>query len=128
MAIDKYRKELMAMVKDIQGIDKRVLDKALNVGLVEVKQNTPVGETGYMKKNWSTTPTKKTNQGVAKSLINIMDYSSYVNYGHRIVKNHVTIGFVKGRFMLEKAVAKVEKVIENEFKKSIERVNKKHDK
>ncbi len=126
-AIEKYRKELMAMVKDIQGIDKRILDKAVNVGLADVKQNTPV-VTSYMKRNWYTTPTRKGKNGVEKKLINIMDYSSYVNYGRRIVVKGVTVGFVKGKFMLEKAVAKVDKVIESEFKKSIERVNKKHGK
>ncbi|PHV72182.1 hypothetical protein CS063_01525 [Sporanaerobium hydrogeniformans] len=127
MAIQKYRKELMAMISDIKEIDERVLTKAVNVGESEVKQNTPV-DTGFMKKQWYVSPTKRTANGVEKRLYNIADYASYVNYGHRIVKAQVTVGFVKGRFMLEKSVAKVNKTLETEFKKEVERVNRKHDK
>ena len=32
-AIDQFRKELMAMVDDIQQIDKKVLNKAVNNGV-----------------------------------------------------------------------------------------------
>jgi len=39
-----------------------------------------------------------------------------------------TVGFKKGRFILEKAVSKVEKQLVEEFRKEVERVNSKHDK
>lgn len=126
--IDKYRKELRAMLDDVSEIDKRVLNKAVNEGLADAKSNTPV-VTGFMKGSWAVTPTKKTASGAEKSLINKADYSSYVNYGHRIVnKKGETVGFVKGRFILEKAVGKVEKEIVRLFEKEVERVNRKHDK
>jgi len=52
-----------------------------------------------------------------------------VNYGHRIVnKKGETVGFTKGRFILEKAVGKVEKEIVRLFEQEVERVNRKHDK
>ncbi len=93
------------------------------------KENTKV-ISGYMQKSWRATPAIKSNRGeVTKVLVNSADYSSYVNYGHRIVnKSGETIGWVKGQFMLERAVHKVDKVLLQEFRKEIERVNKKHDK
>jgi hypothetical protein len=126
--IDKYRKELKAMLGDISQIDVRCLNKAANVGLADAKRNTPV-VTGFMRRSWATTPTVKTNKGVEKSIINTADYSSYVNYGHRVVnRKGETVGFVKGKFILEKAVGKVDKQLVKEFKKEVERVNRKHDK
>ena len=126
--IDKYRKELRAMLDDISEIDKRVLNKAVSVGLADAKRNTPV-VTGFMRRSWAVTPTKKTASGAEKSLINNADYSSYVNYGHRVVnRSGETVGWVPGRFILEKAVNKVEKQLGEEFRKEVERVNRKHDK
>jgi hypothetical protein len=72
--IDKYRKELQATLDDISEIDKRVLNKAVNVGLADAKRNTPV-VTGFMRRSWSATPTVKTNNGVEKSLINTAEYA-----------------------------------------------------
>ena len=127
-AIDKFRRELKAMLDDISEIDKRVLNKAVNVGLADAKRNTPV-VTGFMRRSWAATPTKKTASGAEKSLINTADYSSYVNYGHRIVnRSGETVGWVPGKFILEKAVGKVEKEIARLFEEEVERVNRKHDK
>lgn len=128
-AIDKFRRELKAMLGDISEIDKRVLDKAVSIGLADAKRNTPV-VTGFMRRSWHATPAVKSKSGgVTKTLVNTADYASYVNYGHRIVnKKGETVGFVKGKFILEKAVGKIEKEIIKLFEEEVERVNKKHDK
>ena len=126
--IDKYRKELKAMLEDISEIDNKVLNKAVNSGAAYARRNTPV-VTGFMRRSWHVMPTKKTSQGVEKELINSADYSSFVNYGHRVVnKKGETVGWVKGQFILEKAVNKVDKALVRYFKEEVERVNRKHDK
>lgn len=153
-AIKQFRKELSAMLDDITDIDIKCLNKAVNVGLADAKKNTPVGQYsnevnfttkdgenvhfttnntrqgGFMRSRWGTTPTRKTkSSGVTKSLVNNADYSEFVNYGHRIVnKKGETVGWVKGKFMLEKAINKVDKALISEFRKEVERVNKEHDK
>ena len=43
-AIDQYRKELMAMLDDVQQVDKKVLNTAVNQGVQYAKKFTPVGE------------------------------------------------------------------------------------
>jgi len=135
--IDKYRKELKAMLDDISEIDKRVLDKAVNEGLADAKRNTPVGQYppssgrvgGFMRKSWAVSPTKKTGNGAEKELYNTAFYAPYVNYGHRIVnRKGETVGWVPGKFILEKAIKKVEKALVRLFEKEVERVNRKHDK
>ena len=125
--IDKYRKELKAMMNDISEIDQRVLNKAVNIGLADAKRNTPV-VTGFMRKSWAVSPTKKTGNGAEKELYNTAFYAPYVNYGHRIVnRSGKTVGWVPGKFILEKAIGKVEKQLVKEFEKEVERVNQKHD-
>ena len=73
-AIDKFRKELKAMLGDISEIDSRILTQAVNEGLADAKSNTPV-VTGFMKRSWAVTPTKKTASGAEKSLINTAEYA-----------------------------------------------------
>lgn len=128
-ALKQFRKELKAMFDDIEAIDKNILNKSVNEGVRHAKKDTNV-VSGFMKKNWRSAPAVKTNDGVVtKSLVNSADYSSHVNYGHRIVNNKgETIGFVKGQFILEKAVGVVERELVKNFKKEVERLSKKHDK
>ena len=156
-AIDQFRKELMAMVEDIQLIDKKVLNKAVNAGAAYAKRRTPVGDHpnpvtfivnngpgvrkvvsfkvknpgvgGFLRKSWHKLPTKKTKAGVETELVNTAEYSTYWNYGHRIVtkKGGPTKGFVKGTFVLEKTRGYIEKQLVKEFEKEVKAVQSKHD-
>lgn len=156
-AIDQFRKELMAMVDDIQQIDKKVLNKAVNAGAAYAKRRTPVGDHpnpvtfivnngpgvrkvvsfkvknpgvgGFLRKSWHKLPTKKTKAGVETELVNTAEYSTYWNYGHRIVtkKGGPTKGFVKGTFVLEKTRGYIEKQLVKEFEKEVKAVQSKHD-
>ena len=156
-AIDQFRKELMAMVEDIQQIDKKVLNKAVNAGAAYAKRRTPVGDHpnpvtfivnngpgvrkvvsfkvknpgvgGFLRKSWHKVPTKKTKAGVETELVNTAEYSTYWNYGHRIVtkKGGPTKGFVKGTFVLEKTRGYIEKQLVKEFEKEVKAVQSKHD-
>ena len=123
------------MLGDIEDIDKKVLNKSVNKGVAYAKKNTPVGiysnkQGGFMRRSWRSAPAVKSKSGnVTKSLVNTADYSSYVNYGHRIVnKFKETIGWVKGQFILEKTIGFIERQLVKDFKEEVERINKKHDK
>ena len=132
--IDKFRKELKSMFDDISNIDINVLNRAVQDGVKEAKERTNV-ISGFMRKKWRSTPTTRTikvgaSEGaVTKSIINTADYAPYVNYGHRIVnKSGETVGWVRGQYILERTVHKVDKVLLQEFRREVERVNRKHDK
>lgn len=128
-AIDQFRKELRSMFHDISEVDVKIINKAVNEGARVAKENTNV-VSGFMRKNWRSTPAvKSASREVKKVLVNSADYSEFVNYGHRIVDGEgKTVGFVKGQFMLEKAISHAEKTMKKEFEKEIERINRKHDK
>lgn len=128
-AVKQFRKELLSMFEDIEDIDKKVLNKSVNKGVALAKKNTNV-VSGFMRRSWRSAPAVKSKSGeVTKSLVNSADYSEFVNYGHRIVnKFGETIGWVKGQFILEKAVGFIERELVKNFKEEVERINKKHDK
>lgn len=127
--IDKFRKELKEMLDDVSEIDKVILNKVGNKAVRRLKEDTPV-DTGFMRKSWRTLPavTNKANE-VKKTIVNTADYASYVNDGHRIVnKRGETVGFVKGKYMLERALSQAEKDLVKAFEEEVRRVSKKHDK
>lgn len=129
IAIKQFRKELSTMLGDITEIDIKCLNRAVNEGVKAAKENTTV-VSGFMRKSWRSAPAVKSKSGgVTKSMVNTADYSEYVNYGHRTVnKAGETTGWVKGQYILEKAIKKVDKALEREFKKEVERVSREHDK
>ena len=107
-AIDRFRKELMSMVDDIQEIDVRVLNRAVNAGVRYAKNNSPV-ITGWYRKNWRSAPAVKAfGGGTTKTLVNSADYASFVNYVHRTVDGGGnTTGYAKsqaGDHLLERTV------------------------
>lgn len=128
-AIKQFRKELQALLDDITDVDVKVLNEAVNKGVAVAKENTNV-VTGIMRREWKSTRTVKTKKGeVKKTIYNTVEYAPHVNYGHRIVnKNKETVGWVKGQYMLEKAITATEKELVREFRKEIERLKRKHDK
>ena len=48
--------------------------------------------------------------GYQTTVFNQVEYAPYVEYGHRIVKNGKTVGFVLGRYILTKSRNEVEKI------------------
>lgn len=126
-AVDQYRRELQSMLDDIKDIDIKVLNRAVNEGMAYGKRNTKV-ISGHLRRSWKSAPAvKSTSGGVTKKLINTADYASFYNYGHRIVNRAgETVGFVKGKFVLEKIVSFIDKQLVKEFEKEIERVRREH--
>lgn len=157
-AVDQFRKELVSMVEDIQEIDMKVLNQAVNDGVIYAQRRTPVGAHpnpvtftvkngpdagkivsfkvsvpgvgGKLKENWHKLPTRRTAGGLETELVNAEEYASYWNYGHRIVtkRDGPTKGFVKGTHVLEKTQNYVNRRMIALFKKEVEAVQKKHDK
>lgn len=152
--IKKFQDELKSLTDDIEEVDKRCLNKAVNLGLKRVKRLTNVGQYtnpvdfytrsgvhvvfnssikrvgGLMRKGWRATPAiKKKGDGVQKFLVNNVDYAAYVNDGHviRNKKDGPVKGFVKGQRMLEKTIGYIDNQLEKAFNEEIDRIKGKHD-
>jgi hypothetical protein len=156
-AIDRFRKELKAELEDLSGIDKKVMNQAVNEGVAFVKRRTPVGKHpnpvtfvvkngphigeevsfhvsnpgvgGFLRKSWHKLPTTRVGNSLETELINRAEYASFWNYGHRIVnkKGGPTKGFIKGTYVLEKGVSYVNSRMAVLFQKEVERIRKEYD-
>ncbi len=69
----------------------------------EIKRNTPV-ISGNLRRRWRSRMEKGSND-IKIHLENDVDYASYVNDGHRVVRGGKTVGYAEGKHMLEKGVA-----------------------
>jgi len=123
--INRFRNELKRMLGDISEIDKKILDKVGNKTVRRLKNDTPV-DTGFMRRSWKANPAVQHSNKTEKVIVNTADYSSYVNDGHRIVRNGATVGFVEGHFMLERALSQAERDLVTEFEAEVRRVNREH--
>lgn len=123
--INRFRNELKRMLGDISEIDKRILNKVGNKTVRRLKEDTPV-DTGFMRRSWNANPAVQHRNKTEKVIVNTADYASYVNDGHRIVRNGVTVGFVEGHFMLERALSQAERDLITEFEAEVRRVNREH--
>lgn len=113
------------------------------IARVKRKDRTPV-DTGALRNAWGIETEKteivesKNNQGkkmlktirsgdiryngkeISLVLSNPMEYASYIEYGHRIVRNGAEVGWYEGRFMLKISIDEVRKQMPLRYKKDFE--------
>lgn len=97
---DNFMQKLKALDADCDKAARNVVNRMVNEGMDETTKETPV-DTGYLRENWQSRPARKQGNGYSGSYSNNVFYGLYVNYGHRLVRNGKTIGYVPGFFMLE---------------------------
>lgn len=85
--------DLDTIVSNFEEAQNQTIMKLLSDATLEVKNRTPVGETGDLKGDWHIDI-----NGSSGDLLNTMDYAAYVEYGH---KTRGGKSFVPGVFMLK---------------------------
>ena len=123
----KFKNELKAFKNREADIIKSIANELAARLLTKVKKRTPVGVYndgrigGTLRKNWSIGEITENNGVYQVDVTNIIDYASYVEYGHRTVDHK---GWVEGRFMLTISSDELQKdssrIIENKLKKILE--------
>lgn len=81
---------------------------------------------GNLIRSWHMGKLKKSKRKITKEFNNTADYAMYVNNGHRIVRNKVTIGYVNPQYFLEKGMAVADQAMDKLFQLEVERLKKKH--
>lgn len=149
---DEFIQKLEELQADIQEAGKRVTDRAIQEGKREAKDRTLPGQyeskvsfttrsgeqvhftTGYkkqggtLKKGWHVHRTKREGKGWKGEFYNNIFYGPYVNFGHRLVRNKVTIGYVPGKFLLEAGVAFMENHLKQYWEEEIQKAKRKFEK
>lgn len=88
-----------------QNVRKKCVDNLANRVVALAKKRTPV-DTGNLRRNFFIDGAEESDEEYKVTVINNVEYASYVEYGHR-TRNHR--GWAEGKFMLESAVEKVDK-------------------
>lgn len=90
---------------DVKAILEKHLTKVGNIVVTETKARTSVGKIngGTLRRGWKKT-VRVGSGSVEVEIFNNVDYASFVENGHRIVRNGVTYGYVEGKKMLASTV------------------------
>ena len=107
---------------------KRVTDEIFMEAVYEVAgrvfraavKNTPV-DTGFLRESWNIDDVKKKGNVYEIEISNDVEYASYVEYGHRIVRGGNTLGWKDGVFMLTISEKNSEKVMDRIFQRKFEK-------
>ena len=107
---------------------KRVTDEIFMEATYEVAtrvfratvKNTPV-DTGFLRELWNIDDIKKKGSVYEIEISNDVEYASYVEYGHRIVRGGNTLGWKDGVFMLTISEKNLEKVMDRIFQRKFEK-------
>lgn len=115
---DEFEKVIQGLKNDFPDSTETFMKQQGELFKADVKENTPV-DTGALKNLW-----QRKNVGKYRQLIfNATSYSKDVEYGHRIGKGRKK--FVKGRFMLRKAIEERRIKFYRDFEKFVGKLMKK---
>ncbi|SDN15159.1 HK97 gp10 family phage protein [Acetanaerobacterium elongatum] len=141
-----FKQVLKNLKADLDVASCNVLNNAVNIARRVTVENTPVGDYsrevsfttkdgrevhfsvtgrmgGTLKRSWDVKRARLQGRTYEAELYNTADYAPYVNDGHRVVdRDRVTIGYVKGQFMLEKGLNAARGEMQNLFNAEIRRV------
>ena len=81
---------------------------------VKRKDRTPV-DTGALRNSWSISDVNSDGKNIFIEIKNPMEYASYVEYGHRIVRNGSEVGWYEGKFMLKISIDEIRKQMPHRF-------------
>lgn len=135
---DEFIQKLEELQADIQEAGKRVTARAIEEGKRETKDRTPARENpkeggitiqgGTLQNGWHSHRTKRVGDGWKGEFYNDVYYGPYVNFGHRLVRNKVTIGYVPGKFFFNAGVAFMENHLQQYWKEEVEKAKRKFEK
>ncbi|WP_333861745.1 HK97 gp10 family phage protein [Clostridium sp.] len=114
-----------------EGIETEIL-KLANKLLRKVKQRTPVGDTGELRRNWEIGDMVRGDNGWYIEVFNNTEYAPHVEFGHRTrlgvtsnpkhYKAKGVIAYVPGVHMLKISVEELNAQLPGELKRWINRV------
>lgn len=100
-------------------IHLRVANRIALLAIRKVKKMTPV-DTGDLRQNWKHDVIKRGDTYIIV-IFNQLEYSSFVESGHRLVVAGRTVGWVEGKFMLKLTKDEMDRIAPNMWKKEVEK-------
>lgn len=124
---DEFIKKLKYLEEDIKNVGQQVTNRAINEGMAVTVKATPKNKNpriigGTLQKGWMLKPAQKTSTGWKGEFYNNVEYGLYVNFGHRVVRNGVTVGYSPGFFFLESGVEHMKRNLDRYFASEIKNI------
>lgn len=92
--------------------------------IAKAKPRTPV-DTGALRAAWQLGEISGSGNDIEVEILNPMEYATHIEYGHRIVRGNVEVGWYEGRFMLKLSIDEIKAQMpagyDDEFKRFCER-------
>lgn len=118
--IKKLEKRLKSSDKSRDELISKILEDIAFEVIREAKLKTPV-DSGLLRRSFFSNFRRDQDGTYICEVYNNTTYARFVEKGHRIVSNGVTIGFVDGVFMLKVAEEKVRARLDKYTKRTVER-------
>lgn len=113
--LENYYDEVVKATNGFDDFLKDFLIEMANRLIAETKKRTPV-ITGDLRRAWKLGDIIGSGTNISVEIKNGMEYATEVEYGHRLVKNGMEIGWVDGRFMLTISIDRIRKQIPLRYK------------
>lgn len=112
----EFHRKLLGASEGFEDFLKDFLIEMANRILVRVKRKdrTPV-DTGALRNSWKLGNLISDGKNISVEILNGMEYASYIEYGHRIVRNGAEVGWYEGRFMLKISIDEIRKQMPHRY-------------
>lgn len=117
-------KDLSSRLKSSDKSMDELLSKVLEdiaAEVIRVAKNLSPSDTGLLRRSYFSSFRKDMDGSYVAEVYNNTTYARFVEKGHRIVSNGVTIGWVDGVFMLKISEQRVKRDLDKYVKRSVNR-------
>lgn len=104
--LKNYTIATKAFADDFNYFLRNFLGEMANRVIAKTKPRTPV-DTGALRSAWQLGNIRGVGQSLEIEILNPMEYATDIEYGHRIVRNGIEIGWYEGRFMLKISIDEI---------------------
>lgn len=110
--INFYSEEFESFLKDfLIEMAERVVSKT--------KPRTPV-DTGALRNSWELGDLITDGKNIGIEIKNNQEYATEIEYGHRIVRNGIEVGWYEGRFMLRTSIDEIRRQMPLRYQQKFE--------
>ena len=116
--LENLEKSLKISEQDFEDFLRSFLVEMANRVIAKTKPKTPV-DTGALKSAWQLGSISGRGKEISIEILNPMEYATDIEYGHRIVRGGVEVGWYEGRFMLKTSIDEIDRQMPARYRKKL---------
>lgn len=110
----EYGRKLTKSSREFEVFLKEFLIEMVERIISKTKPKTPV-DTGALRNSWSISDVNSDGRNIFIEIKNPMEYATEIEYGHRIVRNGIEVGWYEGVFMLKTSIDEIKRQMPHRF-------------